>query len=142
MYYYCELHDRKKYLSCLWNGGNTKHEQTRPFKKFNEIYFSFFLDRIVPRSWMYPVYQMQWQSLLRMDQGIDKGPQAMTEDEFNEVCLRCGRTLNTAGLALKSSLFSLFTTCLLKPDLNACSINLCSLFGGSLLNVECLSGLS
>jgi hypothetical protein len=29
---------------------------------------SFLSDRIVPRSWMYPVYQMQWQLLLRMDQ--------------------------------------------------------------------------
>ena len=46
---------------------------------------------------MYPVYQRQWQLLLRTDQGIDRGPQNFTSEEFNKVCLRCGRTLNMSG---------------------------------------------
>jgi hypothetical protein len=83
-------------------------QKNHPLKVFTKPMMLLFPDRIVPRSWMYPVYQMQWQSLLRMDQGIDKGPQTMTEDEFNEVCLRCGRTLNTAGLLLKAFSLSNF----------------------------------
>jgi hypothetical protein len=35
---------------------------------FSQNFYNFFLDRIIPRSWMYPVYQTQWQLLLRMDQ--------------------------------------------------------------------------
>jgi len=54
-------------------------------------------DRILPKKWMYPVYQRQWQLLLRTDQGIDRGPQNFTSEEFNKVCLRCGRTLNMSG---------------------------------------------
>ena len=46
---------------------------------------------------MYPVYQRQWQLLLRTDQGIDRGPQNFTSEEFDKVCLRCGRTLNMSG---------------------------------------------
>ena len=55
------------------------------------------LDRILPKKWMYPVYQRQWQLLLRTDQGIDRGPQNFTSEEFDKVCLRCGRTLNVSG---------------------------------------------
>ena len=54
-------------------------------------------DRILPKKWMYPVYQRQWQLLLRTDQGIDRGPQNFTAEEFNKLCLRCGRTLNVSG---------------------------------------------
>ena len=54
-------------------------------------------DRILPRKWMYPVYQNQWQLLLRTDQGIDRGPQNFAIEEFDKVCLRCGRTLNNSG---------------------------------------------
>ena len=54
-------------------------------------------DRIIPRKWMYPVYQNQWQLLLRTDQGIDRGPQNFTPEDFDKVCLRCGRTLNVSG---------------------------------------------
>jgi len=54
-------------------------------------------DRIIPRQWMYPIYQSQWRLLLRTDQGIDKGPQNLQPDEFDRACLRCGRTLNVEG---------------------------------------------
>jgi len=54
-------------------------------------------DRIIPRQWMYPVYQNQWRLLLRTDQGIDKGPQHLNPGEFDRACLRCGRTLNVEG---------------------------------------------
>ena len=51
-------------------------------------------DKIIPSKWMSIVYQHQWQLLLRADQGVDRGPQTMTEEEFEKHCLRCGRTLN------------------------------------------------
>ena len=54
-------------------------------------------DRIIPQKWMYPVYQNQWQMLLKTDQGIDKGPLSLSSSEFDKVCLRCGRTLNVQG---------------------------------------------
>ena len=43
------------------------------------------------------MYRYQWQSLLKIDQGIDKGPKEMETEEFDKNCLRCGRTLNTPG---------------------------------------------
>lgn len=54
-------------------------------------------DRILPDRWMHPVYRHQWQLLLRVDQGVDRGPQGMSTKEFEEMCLRCGRTLNSGG---------------------------------------------
>ena len=64
---------------------------------FVNVFVHSFLDRILPKKWMYPVYQRQWQLLLRTDQGIDRGPQNFTNEEFDKVCLRCGRTLNMSG---------------------------------------------
>lgn len=46
---------------------------------------------------MAPVYRNQWQTLLRVDQGIDQGPQSISEEAFEKNCLRCGRTLNPSG---------------------------------------------
>ena len=54
-------------------------------------------DKIIPEKWMNRVYRHQWQLLLRADQGVDRGPQTMNEEEFEKFCLRCGRTLNTGG---------------------------------------------
>lgn len=54
-------------------------------------------DRIIPEKWMNSVYRHQWQLLLRADQGVDRGPQSMTSAEFDKLCLRCGRTLNSGG---------------------------------------------
>lgn len=54
-------------------------------------------DRIVPDSWMSSTYYARWMTLLRLDCGIDKGPQDMDEETFDRECLRCGRTLNTDG---------------------------------------------
>ena len=28
---------------------------------------------------------------------MDRGPQSMTDSEFEKLCLRCGRTLNSGG---------------------------------------------
>lgn len=52
-------------------------------------------DKIIPKCWMMPVFRMQWYQMLRVDQGVDKGPRQMSEEEFNTICLRCGRTLST-----------------------------------------------
>merc|ERR1719266_1483964 len=54
-------------------------------------------DRIIPEMWTSKVYRHQWQLLLRADQGVDRGPQSMTDSEFEKLCLRCGRTLNSGG---------------------------------------------
>ena len=45
-------------------------------------------DRIIPQQWMSKVYQRQWLLLLRVDQGIDKGPQVLTDEQFDKMCLR------------------------------------------------------
>ena len=45
-------------------------------------------DRIIPKHWMSKVYQRQWLSLLRVDQGIDRGPQSLSDDQFDKMCLR------------------------------------------------------
>merc|ERR1719495_2023470 len=52
-------------------------------------------DRIVPDSWMSSTYYTRWMTLLRLDCGIDRGPQDLDEETFDRECLRCGRTLNT-----------------------------------------------
>ena len=51
-------------------------------------------DRIIPKKWMSKIYQRQWLMLLRVDQGLDRGPQTLTDEQFNNSCLRCGRSLN------------------------------------------------
>lgn len=54
-------------------------------------------DRIVPESWMSSTYYARWMTLLRLDCGIDRGPQDLEEETFNRECLRCGRTLSNNG---------------------------------------------
>ena len=54
-------------------------------------------DKIVPDSWMSSTYYARWMTLLRLDCGIDKGPQNLDEETFDRECLRCGQTLNTDG---------------------------------------------
>jgi len=54
-------------------------------------------DRIVPDTWMGSTYYTRWMTLLRLDSGMDKGPQDLDEETFNRECLRCGRTLNSDG---------------------------------------------
>jgi len=50
-------------------------------------------DRIIPYSSLLPVFRDQWFKMLRTDQGIDKGPKQLSEQEFNLKSLRCGRIL-------------------------------------------------
>lgn len=54
-------------------------------------------DRIIPDSWMTSIYYTRWMTLLRIDSGVDLGPQNLSEEVFNRECLRCGRTLNSDG---------------------------------------------
>ena len=57
-------------------------------------------DRIIPSSWMEPVFRGQWRNLLRMDHGstdIGPNPNDVDEDTFLRNCLRCGRTLTNGG---------------------------------------------
>ncbi|XP_075551314.1 germ cell-less isoform X4 [Dermacentor variabilis] len=44
---------------------------------------------------LYPVFRNQWYQMLRIDQGLDKGPKNIAEEEFDKCCLRCGRILMT-----------------------------------------------
>jgi hypothetical protein len=45
-------------------------------------------DRIVPDSWMTSIYYTRWMTLLRIDSGVDTGPQDLSEEVFNRECLR------------------------------------------------------
>uniref|UniRef100_A0A0P6FPD4 Germ cell-less protein 1 n=1 Tax=Daphnia magna TaxID=35525 RepID=A0A0P6FPD4_9CRUS len=53
-------------------------------------------DRIIPASLLLPVFRMQWYRMLQTDQGYDKGPRNLTEVEFNQHSLRCGRVLGAS----------------------------------------------
>ncbi|GFT50732.1 germ cell-less protein-like 2 [Nephila pilipes] len=50
-------------------------------------------DYIIPIEWFMPIFKMQWYRMLRVDQGADKGPKQVSEEDFNRDCLRCGRVL-------------------------------------------------
>ena len=53
-----------------------------------------FLDRIIPSSWMDPVFRGQWRNLLRMDHGsteLGPNPNDVDDDTFLRNSLRCGR---------------------------------------------------
>lgn len=52
-------------------------------------------DNIMPMEWFFPVFKLQWYHMLRIDQGVDKGPKKVTEEDFKKDCVRCGRVLNT-----------------------------------------------
>ena len=68
----------------------------------NILTYVMFVDRILPESWMWPIYKSQWQTLLRVDQGIDQGPgDTLDPAVFDKHCLRCGRTLNNGGKETK-----------------------------------------
>ncbi|KAK3869228.1 hypothetical protein Pcinc_017317 [Petrolisthes cinctipes] len=54
-------------------------------------------DRILPPSWLTPASMHQWYNMLRIDQGKDRGPSEISEEEFDRSCTRCGRVLATAG---------------------------------------------
>ncbi|KAJ9578457.1 hypothetical protein L9F63_005327, partial [Diploptera punctata] len=54
-------------------------------------------DRIVPFEWLSPAVSQQWYHMLRIDQGLDRGPKSIGSDEFSKECVRCGRTLVSAG---------------------------------------------
>ncbi|XP_002125481.2 germ cell-less protein-like 2 [Ciona intestinalis] len=48
-------------------------------------------DGIVPGSWLFPVYRERWLSMLRVEQGIDRGPNIKPEVDGGS--MRCGRIL-------------------------------------------------
>nr|XP_053655206.1 protein germ cell-less-like [Cherax quadricarinatus] len=54
-------------------------------------------DRILPPSWLTPASMHQWYNMLRIDQGKDKGPSEISEQEFDKSCTRCGRVLANSG---------------------------------------------
>ncbi|GBM72142.1 Protein germ cell-less [Araneus ventricosus] len=52
-------------------------------------------DNIIPVDWFMPIFKIQWYHMLRVDQGVDKGPKQVSEEDFNRDCVRCGRVLQT-----------------------------------------------
>lgn len=52
-------------------------------------------DHIIPVAWLAPIFKVQWYQMLRVDQGVDRGPKMLTEEEFEKQCVRCGRVLTT-----------------------------------------------
>lgn len=55
------------------------------------------VDKVVPNTWMHSVYRDQWRTLVRTDQGADKGPGFLSEEEFDQLCSRYGRMMILAG---------------------------------------------
>ncbi|XP_040571309.1 germ cell-less protein-like 1 [Lepeophtheirus salmonis] len=56
-------------------------------------------DGIVPMEWVYPMIVSQWEKLLRVDQGLDTGPNVIVEEEFNQYSMRCGRNLTQPNIS-------------------------------------------
>lgn len=52
-------------------------------------------DNIFPKESLYPVFRNQWYRMLKVDQGLDRGPRNIAEEDFDKCCLRCGRVLTT-----------------------------------------------
>jgi len=55
------------------------------------------VDRIIPESWLLPLYRKQWLTMLMVDQRLDPGPSGLTHDQFNALSFRCGRVLLEEG---------------------------------------------
>ncbi|XP_071953587.1 germ cell-less protein-like 1 [Antedon mediterranea] len=56
-------------------------------------------DKIIPPSWILPVYKQQWQNMLCVEQGQDKGPteSELTPEQFRKYAMRCGRIISKEG---------------------------------------------
>lgn len=52
-------------------------------------------DNILPTDWLLPIFKSQWYRMMRVDQGVDKGPKQIEKEEFDRTSLRCGRILLT-----------------------------------------------
>ena len=49
-------------------------------------------DGVVPHSWLMPLYRQRWLTMLRVEQGVDRGPRESSSIDPDS--LRCGRVLN------------------------------------------------
>ncbi|XP_052834220.1 germ cell-less protein-like 1 [Octopus bimaculoides] len=58
---------------------------------------TLYADHIVSPEWLQPYFTYQWNKMLAVDQGLDKGPQQLSEEEFNKTAMRCGRILQKNG---------------------------------------------
>ncbi|XP_055314229.1 protein germ cell-less [Sitodiplosis mosellana] len=54
-------------------------------------------DNIIPKDWLYLPFMVQWNSLIKIDNGLDSGPVDCDETTFYQTCLRCGRVLDDDG---------------------------------------------
>ncbi|XP_031639130.1 protein germ cell-less isoform X2 [Contarinia nasturtii] len=51
-------------------------------------------ENIIPKDWLYSPFMVQWNSLIKIDNGLDQGPIDCDENTFFQTCLRCGRILD------------------------------------------------
>ncbi|GLG96519.1 Protein germ cell-less [Gryllus bimaculatus] len=51
-------------------------------------------EHVLPPSWLHPAIYNNWNLMLRIDQGIDRGAKELTFEEFSADCLRCGRVIH------------------------------------------------
>ncbi|TRY79290.1 hypothetical protein TCAL_14798 [Tigriopus californicus] len=54
-------------------------------------------DRIIPDSWMLPIYRKNWHDMLAVDFGSEIGPLNVSLEDFEKHALRCGRIIELAG---------------------------------------------
>lgn len=52
-------------------------------------------DFIIPKDWLLPLYEWQWQKMLSVYSGEDNGPADISEEFFEENSCRCGRILES-----------------------------------------------
>ncbi|XP_033644165.1 germ cell-less protein-like 1 isoform X2 [Asterias rubens] len=52
-------------------------------------------DHIMHKEWLLPVYQLQWQTMLCLEQGQSQGPteETVSPEVFDQQSLRCGRVI-------------------------------------------------
>nr|XP_006819928.1 PREDICTED: germ cell-less protein-like 1-like [Saccoglossus kowalevskii] len=49
------------------------------------------------REWLLPIYKHQWQAMLAVEIGTDRGPAEISLDKLGEHGMRCGRIINKEG---------------------------------------------
>lgn len=52
-------------------------------------------DGLIPKSWLLPLYEKQWRTMLSVYSGVDRGPLQVDEFDFEKYSFRCGRMLET-----------------------------------------------
>ncbi|XP_070535046.1 germ cell-less protein-like 1 isoform X4 [Ptychodera flava] len=90
-------------------GDLLKTERGKPFiKVFNGVRYQHVIndfnstrlldrDKIIPKEWLFPIYKHQWQTMLAIELGSDKGPTDMSAETLGRHGMRCGRIIKKDG---------------------------------------------